>query len=396
MFISMEAASSTPTSRFAEKRIGSKIPSEDASSSKEATGGQVASLDELASSDGIFDPIRFSAKREVGVELAASMLMNINPWGTKREDYETPLQYALHYGVSQGATCVGQALQIAKDQGHAPPEMVDAAFRLAESSPMFRAMFGINPTTAGLRVADGITLIKVGDAHLDLPAPGQAAVASLPQRVALALVRMMVFGSAMALTGRDGVVMLDEAWVFLSAGREEMERLGRLARSQRVFPVMFTQRVSDAVNAGLTGYISRGLIGPIQDRDEAIAACTLFKLAPTEERIARITAPEFVSSGAATAPNWLSMRALIDPTTRMVHRGSVWIYCDISGRAVPVEITIPTAFMARASTNAAEMRQRVPVTHPAAPDPAAAPLPPYTPSTLAAPYPVAGSGPLAS
>lgn len=352
---------------------------------------QVSSLDELASSDGIFDPIRFSAKKEVGVELAASMLMSINPWGSKKDDFETPLQYALHYGVSRGATCVGQALWTAKQEGHAPPEMVDAAFRLASSSPMFRAIFGINPSTEGLRVAEGITLIKVGDAHLDLPAPGSTQAASLPQRIALALVRMMVFGSAMALTGRDGVVMLDEAWVFLSAGREEMERLGRLARSQRVFPLMFTQRVSDAVNAGLAGYISRGLIGPIQDREEAEAACELFKLAPTEERLARITASETIGAGAGTAPNWNSMRALIDPGTRQVHRGAVWIYCDIKNRAVPVEVVIPPSFLARASTNAAEVRQRVP--QPAAPLPPTPQVPAFAPVPAAA-FPTSPTAPL--
>lgn len=368
-------------------------PGSDHTDAVVSTGrAQVASLDELASSDGIFDPIRFSAKPEVGVELAASMLMSINPWGSKKDDFETPLQYALHYGVSRGATCVGQALWVAKEEGHAPAEMVVAAFRLASSSPMFRAIFGINPSTEGLRVAEGITLIKVGDAHLDLPAPGSTQAASLPQRIALALVRMMVFGSAMALTGRDGVVMLDEAWVFLSAGREEMERLGRLARSQRVFPLMFTQRVSDAVNAGLSGYISRGLIGPIQDRGEAIAACELFKLAPTEERLGRITASETIGAGAGTAPNWNSMRALIDPVNRQVHRGSVWVYCDIQNRAVPVEIVIPPAFLARASTNAAEVRQRAP--QPASPLPPTPQVPAFTAPAPAAAFPTSPAAPL--
>jgi len=35
-----------------------------------------------------------------------------------------------------------------------------------------------------------------------------------------------VFGSAMALAGRGGVIHLDEAWVFLGAGKAEVERLG--------------------------------------------------------------------------------------------------------------------------------------------------------------------------
>ena len=79
--------------------------------------------------------------------------------------------------------------------------------------------------------------MKVGDAHLDLPEPGAIREATQQQRIALALVRMMVFGSAMALAGRGGgCVILDEAWVFLGAGRSEVERLGRLSRSQQVLP----------------------------------------------------------------------------------------------------------------------------------------------------------------
>ena len=359
-------------------------------------GGQVASLDDLVSSDGIYDPIRFSANAEVGVELAASMLMSVNPWGSKRDDYEAPLQYALHYGVSRGATCIGQALWTARQEGHADPVMVDAAFRLAQSSAMFRACFGINPTTTGLRVADGITLIKVGNAHLDLPAPG-AVNPPLPQRVALALVRMMVYGSAMALADRDGVVMLDEAWVFMSAGREEMERLGRLARAMRVLPVMLTQRVSDAVNAGLSGYISRGLIGHLSDPVEAEAACLAFKLEPTPERMGRIMASDVIGSGDSIAPNFNSLRALVDRNTRQVYRGAVWIHCDTSGRSVPVEVSLPPAFLKRASTNAAEIRARKAVADrtPAAEqdadlEPTAPPVQVKAARALPAPYTQAG------
>ncbi|GAB3176114.1 hypothetical protein GCM10027059_50470 [Myceligenerans halotolerans] len=318
---------------------------------------QVASLDELVRSDGVFDPIRFAANPAVGVELAAAMLMTVNPWGSRAEEYEATLQYALHHGVTHGAQCTGEALRIAEADGEAPADMVAAAFRVAKASPMFRSMFGVEPATEGLRVAEGITLIKVGDGHLDLPTPGATTV-PLPQRIAAAVVRMMVFGSAMALGGRDGVLMLDEAWVFLSAGRSETDRLGRVARQQRVFPMLFTQRVTDALNAELRGYISRGFIGPIKDPDEARAACELFELEPTPERLARITAAATLGSGASEAPNWNSMRALIDRGTRQVRRGSLWIYADLASRAVPVEVTIPGEFLKRTSTNAAEIRAR--------------------------------------
>ncbi|MFC8797314.1 ATP-binding protein [Promicromonospora sp. NPDC057138] len=332
-------------------------PKTDSDLSASFPDAQIASLDELVRSDGVFDPIRFAANPAVGVELAASMLMTVNPWGPRVEEYEATLQYALHHGVTHGARCTGEALRIAEADGEAPSEMVEAVFRVAKASPMFRSMFGVEPTTEGLRVAEGITLIKVGEAHLDLPAPG-ATIVPLPQRIAAAVVRMMVFGSAMALSGRDGVLMLDEAWVFMSAGRAEMERLGRVARQQRVFPALFTQRVTDALNAGLRGYISRGFIGPIEDPDEAQAACQLFKLEPTPERLERITSSATIGSGVSEAPNWNSMRALVDRGTRRVRRGSVWIYSDLANRAVPTEVLIPDEFLRRTSTNAAEMRAR--------------------------------------
>lgn len=331
-----------------------------------SSGGQVASLDSLAAADGVFDPIRFATSAESAAELASSMLMAVNPWGSAWSDYETPLMRALSFGVRDaGAQCVGEALKAAERAGHAPPEMVRKVFDLAEASPMFRACVGINPGTSALRISDGITLIKVGNAHLDLPDARAVDKANQQQRVALALVRMMVFGSAMALTGRAGVVMLDEAWVFLGSNSDDLEKLGRLARSQQVLPMLFTQRVSDAVDANLTGYISRGIILPLSDPAEAQAACELFGLEPTPERIARITDKATIgggdnSHGASMAqPNWRSMRHLRDPNTGATLRGTVAIYADLAGRAVPVEIAIPQSFIAMASTNPDDIRRRL-------------------------------------
>ena len=154
--------------------------------------------------------------------------------------------------------------------------------------------------------------------------------------------------------------MLDEAWVFLGSGRSEVERLGRLARSQGVLPMLFTQRVTDALDAGLTGYISRGFILPISDTDEAIAACELFKLEPTTERISRITAKATLGTSVddGGAPNWYSMRALHDPQSGELVRGAVGIYADLFGRAVPVEVRIPDDFLSIASTNPEDIKRR--------------------------------------
>ncbi|HEX9228556.1 MAG TPA: ATP-binding protein [Arthrobacter sp.] len=321
-------------------------------------GGQVASLDDLKNADGIFDPIRFSLRPEVGVELAASMLASIDPWSGDGARFEVQVYNALSYGVSAGAGCVGEALRFALRDGKATRELVDPVFVLADSNPMFRACAGMDPQSTGLRIAEGITLIKVGDTHLDLPEPGALDKATLGQRVSMALVRMMVFGSAMALTGRGGAIHLDEAWVFLSAGKTEVERLGRLARSQNVLPELYTQRASDPLNAGLAGYISRGLILPIEDEVEAKAALELFKLEATPERMGRITAKATIGQAGSIAPNWNSMRALRDPKTRKVIRGTIAFYIDLAGRAVPVQIKLPAPFLKIASTTPDDIRIR--------------------------------------
>lgn len=323
-----------------------------------ASGGQVASLDEITAGDGIYDPIRFASSTASGVELASSLLLQINPWGSKAADFETPLVRSLAYGIEHGATCTGEALGIAGKDRIAPAEMVERVFALS-ASPLFRACVGMKPGTAGLRVAEGITYVRVGGAYLDLPAPG-ATSSTQTQRISAALVRMMVYGSAMALTGRQGVVMLDEAWVFLGSGRAEVERLGRLARSQQVLPMLFTQRVTDALDAGLTGAISRGVILSFQDESEARSALKLFNLEPTPGRLGRMLARDTIGGvdGSSTAPNWSSYRALRDWETKKVLRGSIGIYADLYGRAVPVEIVIPPKLFTLASTNPDDIRRR--------------------------------------
>lgn len=321
-------------------------------------GGKTYSLDSLKTADGIFDPIRFSARPEVGVELAASMLASIDPWSGQAAKFEVPVYNALKYGVDNGATCVGEALRIAFHAKRVDKEVVEPVVELAKSSPLFRACVGFNRENVGLRLAESITYIKVGDTHLDLPEAGAVKDATLMQRVSMALVRMMVFGSAMALTGRGGAIHLDEAWVFLGAGKSEVERLGRLARSQNVLPELYTQRASDPLKAGLAGYISRGLILPIEDATEAKAALELFKLEPTAERMERITAKATASNGQSVAPNWRSMRALRDPVTKRSLRGTIGIYADLAGRAVPVEIKLPPEFLEMASTNPEDIARR--------------------------------------
>ena len=67
----------------------------------EMSGGQVASLDDFVRSDGALDPLRFSTNKDVGVQLAASMLSAVDPWGpVLRRQYETEVANAIRYGVN--------------------------------------------------------------------------------------------------------------------------------------------------------------------------------------------------------------------------------------------------------------------------------------------------------
>jgi hypothetical protein len=323
-----------------------------------ARGGAVASLDDMTSADGIFDPLRFARSQDVGVELAVSMLVSIDPYSGFAAQMEVQLYTAISHGVRNGATCIGQALQIAYRDGKASKELIAPIWALLEASPMFRACVGLDPQSKGLSVADGITLIKVGNSHLDLPEPGNMGAATLMQRTALALVRMMVFGSTMAMQGRGGVIHMDEAWVFLGAGKAEVERLGRVARSMNVLGELYTQRVQDALKAELTGYISRIIIMHLKDEKEALAACILANLEPTPERMAMITAGDTIGDGTSEAPNFNSLRALKDPRTGKVIRGSVGIYSDLKGRAVPVEFPLPKSFLDMVSTNPEDVARR--------------------------------------
>ena len=335
-------------------------PESDLSSAVNLTGGQVASLDDIITADGVFDPVRFSKSPQLGLELAVSMLIAVNPWGGDGADrFAAVLQYAIDYGIKAGATCTGQAIKIAEGAGQIDPAITLPIWQMLQASPLFRACFGMDPSTQPLSISNGITLIKVGHTNLELPDRGEDMYRATPnKRVSAQVVRMMLFGSMAALTGRGGVLHLDESWVIEKSSPAELERVGRLARSMNVLPVLYTQTPSGPVNAGLTGYISRGLIGHIRDEGEARAALRLFGIEETPEIMQRITALPTMGAHGSVAPNFDSLRALRDPRSGKVIRGSVFLYSDLNGRVSPVEISLPAPFLKAASTTPEEVERR--------------------------------------
>jgi len=358
-------------------------PGSDFSGPVNRLGGRVMSLDDLASADGVFDPIRTLVDRTspettavtIGeaVELASQMISSIDPWGgDMRGRFEVDLLSALRYGVEHGGTCVGEALRISDAATPLPEGFLAPILRMLEATPLARAILGFSPNGQILRQAEGLSLIMVGKARIALPDTGEGGWrrSSMIQRIGSWVLRMMVYGSAAAVAYREGVVVLDEAWQFMIGpeGKAELDRLARLARSQQVLVVLASQKVSDFVAADLLGGISRGLILPLDggtgqrlpngtiDNGEAGLALSLFKIEQTEQRLARLAAP--AQMPGSDAPNWSSMRALRDPDTREVLRGTIGLYVDLTGRVVPTQIVIPPSFLAEISTTSTDVIER--------------------------------------
>lgn len=327
-------------------------PGSDLSRIVRRTGGTTVWLDKLTSADGILDPLRFSRTAEDGIELALTQLETVNPWeGAQIPSLSARLARALRFGVERGAQATLQALEIAETEFPDLSDIVNPVRDLLQGYPQFSALCGSNPEGERLSVAEGITYIAVGEATLNLPPATLPATAwKMGHRISAALVRAVSYGSMAAMRGRFGVFMGDEGWVFTSIGPDEVERMGRMARSWKVLPMLFSQRISDALNIGMQNYISRGLILPLDDPQEARSACELFKIDPTPERIERITAKSTIGDGTSTAPNWRSMRHLsdTDPVTgkRRTLRGTIALYADLAGRVVPVEVELPAEFVA--------------------------------------------------
>lgn len=343
-------------------------PMSDHSQVIEAYGGRVYSLDTILndeSLDGPFDPLRIalamsgSGDAIPSVESAANFLFSVFRWGQDDTERSTAVYGALRYGVERGARCLGSAMSKARNDPRFT-EIADQVLLQAQSSEIFRACVGMKDDAKSFSLTDGLTLIKVGNSQLSLPnAETRREDMTLPQVMTVALFRMMVLGTAQAVSRNRGVVMLDEAWMLLTASEAEIDALARLARSQGVLPMLFTQKVSDA--SVVSGSLAQALILPISDRNEAIAACELAGLEATEERLARITASASIaidSTDISGSMNYNSMRALRDPKTGEVVRGSIAIYSDSRGRAVPVEIQLPPSFLEAASTRPEDIKKR--------------------------------------
>ena len=329
-----------------------------------AAGGHVYSMDNDLS-NGIFDPMTILEDPEEAKNTAAIMLSTIlDPTG-QHPEWETAMTEILDYGIKHGATCCGEAITRAWDDWqhahthHQPtilPDLTgrvhDDLMRLASTSQTFGLIFGTTGHHTPLRMTGGLTLIQAGHRSL-VPLPGSEK--TVTGRIQQWVLRLTVMGAGAAVRGRDGMVILDEAWVALGAdSASTVAQWGRLARSQRFTPVLASQKVQEFVDAHLEGAVSRGLLLSLDDMDDSLGtsnarnALTLLHVTDPLGRIRhRMSIDATIENGQ---PNWMSMKALHDPTTGHVLRGSIAYFIDGGHSPVPVDIVIPPHILADIST----------------------------------------------
>jgi len=331
----------------------------------EMSGWSVTTLDAFIRSDGALDPIRIippdedTGSRAEAVTKAVSMLSNVNPIGPDMDRHINRLSYAIDYGVKAGALATGEALMVAREAGVIGRDITDPIFEFAEVHPMFRATFGMHPTTAPMSLSSGTTLVEVGSTSLTLPPPGWSGEAGEIKdptvRTSMNIIRMLIWGGMAALRGRSGVIHFDESWIIEKAAPADLDQVGRLARKWDVLPVLYTQKPSGQMSIGLKGYVSRGLIGHIKDPDEARCALEMFGLEGNTELLRRITAERYLADGAGL--NWDSLQALPAPSGGVL-RGSVFYHVDLRNRVAPVEVTLNPEFLRLASTTPEDVARR--------------------------------------
>jgi hypothetical protein len=318
-------------------------------------GGRILRLDS-PDAEGILDPFRCMAGGEEMRNTAVEMISQMVGESDIDRVTQSALMSIIGYGERHGADCTGEAVKMAHDAfmaktdgGEVSPrveEIYPALERQAMTSQIFRLIYGRRHGGIKLSVAAGMTLLSAGTLDIVAGKQGQSVV-SVVQRWA---VRMMFLGASSSIMGRNGVVVMDESWAMLGDpfGVSVAQRAGRLARAQHYQPVLASQKIDEFVDAGLSEYISRGIIlatsakneGESGNPSQAQAACRLLDQ-PLDGRLHSRMKEAKVLDEQSNRPNYESLYALFDPDSGRLVRGTVPYYVGLDGTAIPVEVRVP-------------------------------------------------------
>lgn len=327
--------------------------------------------------DGTFDPYNVLRSEEEAKDMAAIMISDIlKPDGDT--SYELTVKAMLDYGYKKGGRCCGtilykaatdfRALQQARkdpSQYNLYPDTLDV-FKLitmsVNTNQSLRLIFGTNDNVAPLRVSQNLTLINAGDRSM-IPEPG--AENTVTGRIQRWVLRMIVFGAGAAVSERDGMVGIDEAWAILGEdkGAAKVNEWMRTARSRRFTPVFASQKVKEFINAGMTGGIGRAFLLALDDPIQDSPARDALRLLQIEDSGNRIRSRMSMGDTKENdEPNWAGMRRLRikDKETGKdkTIRGAVAYFKDSSKQPVPVEVIIPPDLLKEISTTATDKIRR--------------------------------------
>ena len=250
-----------------------------------AVGGDVVNVSAMSKEPGMLDPFSYAAP-EIAADLAVSHvdLVMANILSDEERIY---VAAGIKEGALRGARCVGDALQ----NDRVPQRVAELVRLQAETRPLFGIGIGFAPRAgSAMKTARGrLTLVEF-DRAIQMPAHfGPTAAFSMEERCAIAAIRLITRAALeQMLTGDGGVLILDEAHVFLSSqeGRAILQNLGRTGRSQGILPIMATQRLADLISEGVDmhSYLGRSIVMKMTDPAETAAALSLCGLEATEDR----------------------------------------------------------------------------------------------------------------
>lgn len=308
-------------------------------------GGEVVKMTNVDGQDGFFDPFRFCAKPTDAAKVATDFILDV--LGTRgvaqglTQTQELRLGAGLQRGAEAGARCVGEALRYVEDRA-----VVDIINEQAKADPTFR--LGIAPVPRDTyRGHHGLTLIEF-DRQLDFPESStQPSEYSRAQRIAIAAIRLVTrCCMEMLASSKGGVLVLDEAWVFLSSseGLATVQRLGRLGRSQNILPIFCTQRVDDLLKEGvdMESHITRVFVLSLKEERDARGALKLCGLEASRSRL-----------------QWLLNAGPRRGSDSMPARPAYALHKDLQGRHAAVLIgPVPEAARIAFSTNPLDRQKR--------------------------------------
>lgn len=337
-----------------------------------AAHGQVIRVDSDFA-NGTFDCFMVMDDMERAKEMASIMLSNIlHPNGDDAE-LELAIAAMLDYGIKHGAKVTGTAIGIAAKacaealRNHQDPTDIGLPvncldvykqIRIALNSyQSMRLIFGTRDDIKPLRISQSLTLINAGSRSLVPEAGSEHTVTGRIQQWTL---RMIVLGSGAAISGRDGMVGVDEAWCIGGKGKgasRTVEEWMRTARSRRFTPVFASQKTQEFIDAGMTGGISRGFLLALDDPPEvdgiispAKAAERFLQIEDTSGQMRYRMSLDDVKDN--NEPNVASLRRLVKDGRTI--RGAVAYFKDGAKQPVPVEIVIPPDLLKDISTTATD------------------------------------------